>query len=424
MAILVALAVKDLRVLMASKGNVFWVLGFPLLFALLFGALYSGADKGPTGMKLAVVDEDKSEFSQLYVTHLASEEALKVTRVDREQALTQVRKGQIAAAVVIRPGFGKGFSGFFDANDPKLQIASDPGQKMQGAYLEGLLAKAQFEVMAKRFHDRKWLRGQMDAWRDEIKQASGSLGADASVYLRFFDSMDNFLQDVNDRTYTGRLGNGNGILNVAKLDVQREYNGPQTPFQITFPQAILWAILGCVATFAISIVHERTTGTFQRLRVGPISQADILAGKGLACFLSCALVIGLLVLVGKLVFRVPIGSPALFLLGVLCTCLCFVGLMMLVSTLGKTEQSVVGAGWATLMILAMFGGGMMPLAFMPSWMRSVSHFSPIKWGILAIEGGIWRRFSLTEMLLPCGILIALALAFFTLGVLMLRRAQS
>ena len=132
MAKLVALALKDLRVLTADKGNVFWVFGFPLLFALLFGAVYAGVGKGPSGMKLAVVDEDNSEFSQLYVKHLESEEALKVTRVEREQALTQVRKGWIAAAVVIRPGFGDGFSGFFDANDPKLQIASDPGQKMQG----------------------------------------------------------------------------------------------------------------------------------------------------------------------------------------------------------------------------------------------------------------------------------------------------
>ncbi|MCX5646374.1 MAG: ABC transporter permease [Phycisphaerae bacterium] len=376
MAKLLALAVKDLRVLMASKGNLFWVFGFPLLFALLFGAVYAGAGKGPSGMKLAVVDEDKSEFSQLYVTHLESEEALKVTRLDREQALTQVRKGQIAAAVVIRPGFGDGFSGFSDANNPKLQIASDPGQKMQGAYLEGLLAKAQFEVMAKRFRDRKWMRGQMDTWRGQIKRAGGLPGADANVYLRFFDSLDNFLTDVNDRTYKGGLGNG--ILNVAKLDVQREYDGPRTPFQITFPQAILWAILGCVATFAISIVRERTTGTFQRLRVGPISQVDILAGKGLACFLTCAMVIVLLVMVGKLVFKVPIGSPAMFLLGAVCTCLCFVGLMMLVSTLGKTEQSVVGAGWAVLMVLAMFGGAMMPLAFMPPWMRDISHVSPIK----------------------------------------------
>ncbi|MCU0915358.1 MAG: ABC transporter permease [Planctomycetes bacterium] len=421
MAKLMALAGKDLRVLFADKGNVFWVFGFPTLFALLFGAIYAGAEKGPSGLEVAVVDEDQSELSGLYVTHLQSEAALKVLALDREPALTRVRKGQVAAAVVLRPGFGEGFSTFFDANDPKLQIASDPGRKMEAAYLEGLLAKTQFEVLTQRFRDRQWMRGQMDTWRSQIKSTGGLLAADTNVYLRLFDSLDSFLQDVNDRTYAGGLGNG--MLNVARLDVQREYRGPRTPFQITFPQAILWAILSCAATFAISIVRERTTGTYQRLCVGPISQAHILAGKGLACLATCVVVIALLILLGRLIFRVPIESPLLFAAGALCTCLCFVGLMMLVSTLGKTEQSVGGAAWASLMVMAMLGGAMVPLAFMPGSMRSISHISPVKWGILAMEGGIWRHFSPAEMLLPCGLLLVLAVAFFALGVLMLRRAQ-
>jgi ABC-2 type transport system permease protein len=60
---------------------------------------------------------------------------------------------------------------------------------------------------------------------------------------------------------------------------------------------------------------------------------------------------------------------------------------------------------------------------MPTWMQRISHFSPVKWGIFAMEGAIWRNFSVGEMLVPCGILLALGAAFFGLGVLMLRRAQ-
>ena len=91
---LVALAYKDFRVLIADKGNLFWVFVFPAVFAMLFGAVYSGADDGPSGMNVAVVDEDQSEFSQLYVSHLESDEALNVTRLEYEQALTDVRKGK------------------------------------------------------------------------------------------------------------------------------------------------------------------------------------------------------------------------------------------------------------------------------------------------------------------------------------------
>lgn len=421
MARLLALAIKDLRVLRADKGNLFWVFGFPALFALLFGAIYSGAGQGPSGMELAVVDEDHSELSELYVSHLESDEALEVMRLDREQALTRVRTGKVAAAVVIAPGFGDGFGAVFDADEPKLQIASDPGRKMEAAYLEGMLAKAQFEVLTERFQNRDWMRRQIGTWREEVESAGDLAPGDVRTYVHFFDALDGLLADANDQAYDAGLSDG--ILSVARLDVQRESEGPQTPFQITFPQAIIFGVLSCAATFAISIVRERTTGTFQRLCIGPLSQAHILAGKGLACLLTCAMVMGLLVLGGKLIFKVPIDSPPMFAVAGVCTILCFVGLMMFVSTLGKTEQSVGGAGWAILMIMAMFGGAMMPLAFMPSWMRHISHFSPVKWGILAMEGAIWRHFSVTEMLPPCAILLVIGSAFFTLGVLMLRRAQ-
>jgi ABC-2 type transport system permease protein len=421
MAKLLSLAWKDLRVLMADKGNVFWVFGFPALFALLFGAVYSGTDKGPSGMKLAVVDGDRSELSGSYVSHLESEEALKVVRLTKEEALTGVRKGQFAAAVVIRPGFGDGFGAIFDTNDPKLQIASDPGRKMEAAYLEGLLAKTQFEVLGQRFQDRDWMRSQIGTWRSEVKAVHQLDPNQTGVYMRFFDSLDGFLTDVNDRNYKSRFDES--ILAVGKLDVERERSGLTNSFQITFPQAIVWGLLSCASTFAVSIVRERTRGTYQRLCIGPISQSHILAGKGLACFFTCALVITMLTLAAKLLFKTPMDSLALFFVAAACASLCFVGIMMFVSTLGKTEQSVGGAGWAILMILAMFGGAMIPLAFMPAWMQGVSHASPVRWAILAMEGAVWRHFTPAEMLVPCVVLIVLATAFFTAGALILRRSR-
>jgi ABC-2 type transport system permease protein len=103
-------------------------------------------------------------------------------------------------------------------------------------------------------------------------------------------------------------------------------------------------------------------------------------------------------------------------MAVLSTSLGFVGIMMLLSVMGKTEQSAGGIGWSVLMVISMIGGGMIPLFVMPSWMRTISHFSPVKWAILAMEGALWRRFTFQEMLLPCGILIGVGLVFFIVGV--------
>jgi ABC-2 type transport system permease protein len=71
----------------------------------------------------------------------------------------------------------------------------------------------------------------------------------------------------------------------------------------------------------------------------------------------------------------------------------------------------------------MIGGAMIPLAFMPAWMQTVSNISPTKWNIVALEGAIWRGNSLAEMMLPCGVLLAIGAAGFALGVKFLSRQK-
>jgi len=97
--------------------------------------------------------------------------------------------------------------------------------------------------------------------------------------------------------------------------------------------------------------------------------------------------------------------------------------MMTVAVLGKTEQAAGGLGWAIMMPLTMFGGGMVPLFVMPAWMQAVSNVSPVKWGILALEGATWRGFSAAEMALPIGVLVLVGLAGFALGVRLFRGGE-
>jgi len=131
----------------------------------------------------------------------------------------------------------------------------------------------------------------------------------------------------------------------------------------------------------------------------------------------------ILFIASKTIFKMPIGNIFLFITASLCSVLCFVGLMMFICTLGRTEQSAGGAGWAILMIMSMIGGGMVPLVFMPSWLRPFSHISPVKWSIFALEGAIWRNFSPAEMIYPCLVLLAIGVTFFFLGVEVLRRRK-
>ncbi len=68
-----------------------------------------------------------------------------------------------------------------------------------------------------------------------------------------------------------------------------------------------------------------------------------------------------------------------------------------------------------LLMLAMIGGGSIPLYFMPAWMQAMSSISPFKWAILALDGAIWRPLTVQEMMLPCGVLLGFGVVGFALG---------
>jgi len=368
------LARKDLLLLWRDRFGLFWILVFPLVFALFFGSIFGGMG-GPrrAALKVALVLEDAGEEAGAFAERLAASPALELRALVREAAREEVRRGNLAAFVAIRPGFGEALSRLAAGGAPELEVGIDPARRAEAGYLQGVLVEAVFAGLAERF-----------------RAAAPGLGA--------------------PRVTVTPVSAGGGR--------------PRSPFEITFPSAVLWALLGCSAGFAVSLVRERTMGTWLRLRTGPVGRGELLAGKGLACFLACLAVSLVLLAFAAAALGVRLGDPAMLALALLASAGCFSGVMMLVCVLGKTEQSVAGAGWAVFTLLAMIGGGMVPLIAMPAWMVSLSHASPVKWGILALEGAIWRGFSAADMALPCGILLGVGLAGFAAGVRILRRADA
>ena len=207
-----------------------------------------------------------------------------------------------------------------------------------------------------------------------------------------------------------------GLPEIVTTQVTQGTAGPRSGYEIVLPSMLIWGLIGCVATFAIALVTERTTGTLLRLRAAPISRLTLLGGKSLACALTCLLALGVLSAVAALAFGVPIADPLKFLAVLLACTLCFTGLTMSLSVLGRTEQAVSGAGWSSLIVLAMIGGAMVPPSVMPEWLLGLSNLSPVKWGIWALEGATWRALPWTDLAQPLGVLAAFGVASFAGGV--------
>jgi ABC-2 type transport system permease protein len=330
--------------------------------AILFVAVFSGQSQTtPRALPVVVVDEDKTDASRAFVQKLEASPDFTVHRATLADAEPLVRRGQRAAYIVLGPGFGAASQRMFSGEPPQIRIGSDPGRQAEAWMIEGLLMKHAL--------------GDTITWRP---------------------------------------------LQIAKTAVSRERIGPTNAFAITFPQGVMWGIIGCIMSFAIGLVSERVHGTFVRLQSAPISRAQILGGKALACVISISLLQIALFTLGVFGFGVVVASVGLLVLACCSVSLGFVGFMMMIAGLGRTEQAASGAGWAMLMPMTLFGGGMMPQFIMPAWMQTIGHASPVKWAILALEGAVWRGFSFAEMLLPCAILLAFGGVCFAVGVRGLR----
>ena len=438
MPTVLTMAMKDLRLMSRDLLGLFFIVGFPIVMGIFFGIVMGSFDTKSVSLGVAVVDEDDSKMSHKFVEAVEATGNVRSEKLARDAAMDRVRRGQLVGMIAIPKDFGE-TAGMMWGEGPAIEIGIDPSRKAEAGMLEGIIMQAMGKLVAVRFQDPASMRPMIQKAKDEVASAT-DLGMMGPLVAQMLNSLDTFLQTwetvqaANSESDSG-VSSGMPELQLARietLDVTREVpkgsreavlRNLRSKWDISFPQATMWGVLGCAAGFAITIVRERKQGTFLRLQIAPVSRSQIVAGKALACYLTVIGVIAVMIVLGTWLGMRP-RSPMLLAIAAVCIAFCFVGIMILMSTIGKSEEAVSGGAWAANMFMAMFGGGMMPLLFLPGFMKTLSNFSPVKWSILALEGSIWRGFTLADMLLPCAILLATGAICLALGSRMLARTSN
>jgi ABC-2 type transport system permease protein len=417
------LAGKDLLLIARDRVAMFFTFVFPLLFGVLFGFIFQGAmgrDGSPGNLRVMIVDQDNTDVSRRFIELLSARAGLEVwPMATLDEAKDRVRRGTDAAAVVIEPGLADHLERLFSGDSVRVSVYADPSRAAEAGILRGLITASGFELIAWAVRDGDRLSGIL---------------ADARARLRTVDALDPVrrialeqLINAGERAAASGgfdAGAGGGTagafepVRVAVLDVARaESDRPRSAFDLTFPQAASWGLVGCVSGFGLSLASERTRGTLVRLLVGPVARWQVLAGKALACFLAAVVVMVLLrALFALPPFRVAVTAPWHEAMAIGSIAVGFVGVMMLLATLARSEAGAEGFVRAVLLLLALLGGAGVPLMFFQGWMRRVASGSPFRWAITALEGATWRGYSTAEMLGPCAVLLCIGVAGVALGV--------
>lgn len=432
---ILAMIRKDLKLLLRDRASAFFAFVFPVLFAIFFGTVFSGGGKGgDNALLIACVDSDHSEASQRFIAALKNNADLKVTEITSEEEATKaVLTRQQVAFVHIPKGFGAAQDGFISTGKGGgITIGIDPSRQAETGWIQGLVQQAAYTQLFGSFSDTKTMRRQLETARASLAKSDVN-PAQKLIFSQLFNSVEalsgsvSTLQNRDEQVAnTGTqpiAGGGFQPVQVTTHSVQSKRDLPSNAFAVSFPQGIIWGIMGCAMGFAASFAGERTSGTFLRLCAAPLTPRRILLAKGLASGLVMLIVSGVMLLMAVVVFKVHVPSYPVMAGCLFVVTLAFVGIMMFAAGIGKSEQATNRAGWAIMMCLAMLGGAAVPLFVMPPLVRDLSVISPIRWAMLVLEGGVWRGWSFSDqsMLVPVAVLIGIAIVGAAAGMTLVQR---
>ncbi len=195
-------------------------------------------------------------------------------------------------------------------------------------------------------------------------------------------------------------------------------------FRLSTPSITVMFVMVSILGMTQALAEERMTGILQRLGMMPVSKVQLLGGKLLSVYVMGLLQFAALLAFGKLL-KVDFGDSLLAVVLVAGSyVLAITALALALAALVRTPQQATGIATFAYMVLAPLGGAWWPLTFVPAWMQTLGHISPIAWCLDAFNALIFHQGTLPDVLESVGVLLIFAVVFFVFGVKKFRYQQS
>jgi ABC-2 type transport system permease protein len=193
--------------------------------------------------------------------------------------------------------------------------------------------------------------------------------------------------------------------------LQELYN-PTLNYKHYMVPGILVALVTMIGTLltAQNIAREKEMGTLEQLNVTPITKAEFITAKLLPFLVLALLDLALGLVVGRLVFGVPMRGSLFLLFGAALS----IGIW--VSTVVETQQQAMFVTFFILMIYLLMSGLLTPIDSMPHWVQLLSELNPVRHFVSIARSVLIKGAGLSEIVRPLGILVVYAMVVLTLSI--------
>ena len=250
-------------------------------------------------------------------------------------------------------------------------------------------------------------------------------GTDATTAQTILGYAGAITSESNLRLLHGALARA-GQPAPARTDYEPRvfYNPELRSTQFLVPGLIGFLLmLTAVLSTAMSVVREKERGTFEQLRLTPLSTFELLVGKTVPYLVVSLLAMTLVLFAARLLFGLVVqGSlvqlyavSLLFLAGAL-------GFGLLISSLVARQQDAFQiAGLASMLPTVLLSGFIFPIRSMPLPLQLLSHVVPARYFVKILRGVILKGAPATAYPWDLLALVVFAGAMLTLSSLRLAR---
>ena len=167
----------------------------------------------------------------------------------------------------------------------------------------------------------------------------------------------------------------------------------------------------------MSIVRERERGTLEQLIVTPIDRTSLMLGKIVPFLLVGYVQITVILLLGRLVFDVPLrGSLPLLYLMAFPFIVASLGIGLFFSTLVQTQAQAMQAGFMFILPNILLSGFMFPRAAMPEAAQWIGLAFPLTYFLEILRGILLRGVGATALWPELAALCTFAVVIVALSV--------
>ena len=188
------------------------------------------------------------------------------------------------------------------------------------------------------------------------------------------------------------------------------------------------AILGIIVTMtmvimtSIAIVRERERGTLEQLMVTPIKPWELMIGKIIPYIALGYVQITIALLVGVLVFHVPIrGSLLQLYLLTLFFITASLGLGLMISNIAKNQMQAFQMSFFVMLPSILLSGFMFPRAAMPRFIYYLSNIIPLTYYLDIIRGIVLKGIGFQYLIGQVSALLVFSILFLVFSTLKFKK---